>query len=83
MIDLRPVYYCDLEQHIRAHIILFWLSGPSDPKFMFRNVLLSATKEYESNWIFELCLTWSNALRRVQHPGFSLGKCSLDVQLSP
>jgi hypothetical protein len=29
-------------------------------------------KEYGSSWIFEPCLTWSNALRRVQHPGFSL-----------
>src|SRR5512132_410370 len=31
-----------------------------------------ATKEYGSSWIFEPCLTWANALRRVQHPGFSL-----------
>jgi hypothetical protein len=30
------------------------------------------TKEYGSSWIFEPCLTWANALRRVQHPGFSL-----------
>jgi hypothetical protein len=30
------------------------------------------TKEYESSWIFERCLTCANALRRVQHPGFSL-----------
>jgi FG-GAP repeat len=30
------------------------------------------TKENESSWIFEPCLTCSNALRRVQHPGFSL-----------
>src|SRR5512132_3582146 len=29
-------------------------------------------KEYGSSWIFEPCLTWANALRRVQHPGFSL-----------
>jgi hypothetical protein len=33
---------------------------------------MRATKEYGSSWIFEPCLTWSNALRRVQHPGFSL-----------
>jgi len=32
----------------------------------------SVTKEYGSSWIFEPCLTWANALRRVQHPGFSL-----------
>jgi hypothetical protein len=30
------------------------------------------TKENESSWIFEPCLTCSNAVRRVQHPGFSL-----------
>jgi hypothetical protein len=30
------------------------------------------TKEYGSSWIFEPCLTWANAIRRVQHPGFSL-----------
>jgi len=30
------------------------------------------TKEYESSWIFEPCLTCSNALRRVQNPSFSL-----------
>ena len=30
------------------------------------------TKEYGSSWIFEPSLTCSNALRRVQHPGFSL-----------
>ena len=30
------------------------------------------TKEYGSSWIFELDLTWANALRRVQHPAFSL-----------
>jgi hypothetical protein len=29
------------------------------------------TKEYGSSWIFEPCLTWASALRRVQHPGFS------------
>ena len=32
----------------------------------------TVTKEYGSSWIFESCLTWANALRRVQHPGFSL-----------
>jgi hypothetical protein len=32
----------------------------------------TATKEYGSSWIFEPSLTCSNALRRVQHPGFSL-----------
>ena len=30
------------------------------------------TKENESSWIFEPRLTCSNALRRVQNPGFSL-----------
>jgi transposase InsO family protein len=30
------------------------------------------TKGYGSSWIFERCLTCSNALRRVQHPAFSL-----------
>jgi hypothetical protein len=30
------------------------------------------TKENESSWIFEPCLTCSNALWRVQNPGFSL-----------
>src|SRR5215217_5674220 len=30
------------------------------------------TKRYGSSWIFESCLTCANALRRVQHPGFSL-----------
>jgi hypothetical protein len=30
------------------------------------------TKGYGSSWIFESCLTCANALRRVQHPGFSL-----------
>jgi hypothetical protein len=30
------------------------------------------TKEYGSSWIFELCLTWANALRRVQRSAFSL-----------
>jgi hypothetical protein len=34
--------------------------------------VLGLTKEYGSSWIFEPCLTWANALRRVQHPGFSL-----------
>jgi hypothetical protein len=29
-------------------------------------------KEYGSSWIFEQRLTWVNALRRVQSPGFSL-----------
>jgi transposase len=38
------------------------------------------TKENESSWIFEPCLTCSNALWRVQNPGFSLvaswaGRC--------
>jgi hypothetical protein len=31
-----------------------------------------ATKENESSWIFEPRLTCTNALRRVQNPGFSL-----------
>jgi hypothetical protein len=35
-------------------------------------VSAAVTKENESSWIFEPCLTCSNALRRVQHPGFSL-----------
>jgi hypothetical protein len=30
------------------------------------------TKEYGGRWIFEPCLTCSNARRRVQNPGFSL-----------
>jgi Common central domain of tyrosinase len=34
--------------------------------------LFTPTKEYESSWIFEPRLTCVNALRRVQHPGFSL-----------
>jgi hypothetical protein len=34
---------------------------------------ITVTKENESSWIFEPCLTWSNVLRRVQHPGFALG----------
>jgi hypothetical protein len=32
----------------------------------------AVTKEYESSWIFERCLTWANALQPVQHPAFSL-----------
>jgi hypothetical protein len=36
------------------------------------NILLADTKEYESSWIFVPCLTCSNALRQVQHPGFPL-----------
>ena len=32
----------------------------------------SATKGNGSSWIFEPCLTCANALRSVQHPGFSL-----------
>ena len=43
---------------------------------------LGDTKEYGSSWIFEPCLTWANALRRVQHPGFSLvggGRAALDL----
>jgi len=31
------------------------------------------TKENESSWIFEPRLTCTNALRRVQNPGFALG----------
>jgi hypothetical protein len=30
------------------------------------------TKEYGSSWIFKLCLTWANALQRVQRSAFSL-----------
>jgi hypothetical protein len=32
------------------------------------------TKENGSSWIFELCLTWANALQPVQRSAFSLGK---------
>jgi hypothetical protein len=31
-----------------------------------------ATKGNGSSWIFEPCLTWANALQRVQHPAFAL-----------
>src|SRR5215218_9087045 len=31
------------------------------------------TKGNGSSWIFEPCLTWANALQRVQHPAFALG----------
>jgi hypothetical protein len=41
------------------------------------------TKEYRSSWIFEPCLTCANAIRRVQHPGFSLGNCGLHGALRP
>jgi hypothetical protein len=30
------------------------------------------TKENGSSWIFELCLTWANALQPVQRSAFSL-----------
>src|SRR5215218_6839913 len=45
----------------------------------------SVTKEYESSWIFEPCLTCANALRRVQNPGFSLVSAlpALDPQPPP
>ena len=33
---------------------------------------MGVTKGYGSNWIFGPCLTCANALRRVQHPAFSL-----------
>jgi hypothetical protein len=36
----------------------------------------ATTKEYGSSWIFELGLTWANALRRVQHSAFVLGNWS-------
>ena len=32
----------------------------------------AVTKENGSSWIFDPCLTCANALRRVQHPAFSL-----------
>jgi hypothetical protein len=35
-------------------------------------VEVEVTKGYGSSWIFEPCLTCANALRRVQHPAFSL-----------
>jgi hypothetical protein len=43
------------------------LAAPCIPHFI-------STREYESSWIFEPCLTCANVLRRVRHPGFSLGK---------
>jgi hypothetical protein len=43
---------------------------------MFR----ALTKEYESSWIFEPRLTCVNALRRVQHPGFSLVRQRFGVE---
>jgi hypothetical protein len=42
-----------------------------------------ATKEYGSSWIFEQGLTCTNALRRVQHLGFSLGNCCHSLLLDP
>jgi len=35
-------------------------------------VFVGVTKEYGSSWIFELRLTWANALRRVQRSVFAL-----------
>jgi predicted transposase YbfD/YdcC len=37
------------------------------------------TKGYGSSWIFEPYLTCTNALQRVQHPAFSLGKSQFGV----
>jgi hypothetical protein len=36
-------------------------------------LVANATREYGSSWLFELRLTWANALRRVQRSPFSLG----------
>jgi hypothetical protein len=49
-----------------AHEVNDVLSNGRPPR------LRALTKEYESSWIFEPCLTCANALRRVQNPGFSL-----------
>jgi hypothetical protein len=43
-------------------------AGPEAPFVPYDPV----TKGYGSSWIFGPCLTCANALRRVQHPAFSL-----------
>jgi hypothetical protein len=45
------------------------LVGP-DSAYLYRYSGL--TKENGSSWIFEPCLTWANALQRVQRSAFSL-----------
>jgi hypothetical protein len=54
------------------------LSAPLTPATA---VAVLVTKENRSSWIFEPCLTWANAIQRVQRSAFSLG--SYDLWATP
>ena len=56
-----------IEKPVRAAV-----RYPSRPHIRGLVPASDVTKEYKSSWIFEPHLTCSNALRRVQNPGFSL-----------